>query len=206
MLKKILAGCATATLCFTLASEAKAECDGLYLALRAGVSNPDIGDSNTSGDRLDIDDNLLMISGALGYRYTYFRAEVEYIWHDKSKHSSSTAVPLPDGSNLVTSTSAKFDYKSYMFNVYYDLAPYTWFTPYLQAGIGLTQMEYTFNYADGSNKYDEDNFTWSLGAGISAKMTNRLNLDIGYRYFDMGKIGDGRVHNHEVYGGVRYVF
>lgn len=206
MLNKILAGCAAIVLGLSLATEARAECDGLYIALRGGVSNPDIGDSNTSGDRLDIDDNLLMISGALGYRYTYFRAEVEYIWHDKSKHSSSTSVPLPDDTNLVTKTSAKFDYKSYMFNVYYDLAPYTWFTPYLQAGLGLTQMEYTFNYPNGRHKYDEDNFTWSLGAGISAKMTNRLNLDIGYRYFDMGKIGDGRVHNHEVYGGVRYVF
>ena len=36
-------------------------------------------------------------------------------------------------------------------------------------------------------------------------MTNRLNLDVGYRYYDMGKIGKGKVHNQEIYGGARYV-
>ena len=36
-------------------------------------------------------------------------------------------------------------------------------------------------------------------------MTNKLNLDIGYRYFDFGKLDNAQLHNHEVYGGLRYV-
>ena len=62
-----------------------AECDGIYLGIRGGVAEPDIGAKHTTGDRLDIDDNLFMLSGAIGYRYTYFRAEFEYIWRDKSE-------------------------------------------------------------------------------------------------------------------------
>jgi outer membrane autotransporter protein len=94
-----------------------------------------------------------------------------------------------------------------MFNVYWDLSPYTWFTPYFSAGIGWTEMEYNFTYeGQGTDNYSKDNFTWSAGGGISAKMTNRLNIDAGYRYFDMGKIGKGKIRNHEFYGGVRYVF
>jgi opacity protein-like surface antigen len=57
----------------------------------------------------------------------------------------------------------------------------------------------------------DNSFTWSLGAGISAKITNRLNMDIGYRYYDMGD-GELNVYNgktetdaHEVYMGLRYV-
>ena len=48
-------------------------------------------------------------------------------------------------------------------------------------------MEYKFTYDTGKDSYKEHNFTWVLGGGISAKMTNRLNLDVGYRYYDMGK-------------------
>ena len=107
---------------------------------------------------------------------------------------------------IVYTDSAVNYYDSYMFNMYYDFSPYTWYTPYLKVGIGVTNMKYKFVYDGGTDKYKEDNFTWSIGGGISAKMTNRLNIDVGYRYFDMGKIGDGKVHNHEIYGGVRYVF
>ena len=107
---------------------------------------------------------------------------------------------------IVSTSTGTFEYDSYMFNVYYDFSPYTWFTPYLQAGIGATNLEYKFSYDDGRDSYKKHNFTWVLGGGISAKMTNRLNIDVGYRYYDMGKIGDGKVHNQEIYGGVRYVF
>mgnify|MGYP002534793143 CR=1 FL=1 len=67
-------------------------------------------------------------------------------------------------------------------------------------------MTITNNSVGTKLKMDDDSFTWSLGAGISAKLTNRLNLDVGYRYYDMGELADGDIHNHEVYGGLRYVF
>ena len=69
MLKKMLAGASAVVLGMVAAADAMAECDGIYLGLRGGVAEPDIGDRHTSGDRLDIDDNLFMLSGAIGYRY-----------------------------------------------------------------------------------------------------------------------------------------
>ena len=206
MLKKMLAGASAVVLGLVAAADAMAECDGIYLGLRGGVAEPDIGDRHTSGDRLDIDDNLFMLSGAIGYRYQYFRAEVEYIWRDKSEDSETLVIPMEGRDPIVSTSTGTFEYDSYMFNVYYDFSPYTWFTPYLQAGIGVTNLEYKFSYDDGRDSYKKHNFTWVLGGGISAKMTNRLNIDVGYRYYDMGKIGDGKVHNQEIYGGVRYVF
>lgn len=206
MLKKMLAGASALVLGMVVASSAMADCDGIYLGVRGGVAEPDIGAKSTSGDRLKIDDNLFMMSGAIGYRYTYFRAEVEYIWRDQSEDKETLRIPIAGRPDIVSTSTGEFDYESYMFNVYYDLSPYTWFTPYLQAGMGVTNLEYKFRYDDGSDSYKDHNFTWVLGAGVSAKMTNRLNLDIGYRYFDMGKMGKGKLHNQEIYGGVRYVF
>lgn len=209
MFKKLLTGVSAVIIGCAVVSEAKAECDGIYLGLRGGISNPRIADKSVSatGSQLKIDDNVLMLSGALGYRYGYFRAEVEYIWRDADDDKATISFPGPGGVPITSTDRAEFDYQSYMFNVYWDLSPYTWFTPYFSAGLGWTDLEYKFTYeGQGTDKYSKDNFTWSLGAGISAKMTNRLNLDIGYRFFDMGKMGRGKIRNHEFYGGARYVF
>lgn len=212
MLKRMMIGISAVVLGIAAANSAKAECDGIYLAVRGGGSNPTIDDDSKGSNRFDIGGTDLMLSGALGYRYEYFRAEVEYIWRDTNEDSKTIVLHDADlGRDTVSKSTGEFDYTSYMFNVYWDLSPYTWFTPYLSAGIGWTELEYNFSYSnngipDGSDSYKKDRFTWSVGGGLSAKMTNRLNLDIGYRYFDFGKLGDGQIHNHEFYGGLRYVF
>lgn len=212
MLKRMMIGISAVVLGLAAANSAKAECDGIYLGIRGGGSNPTIDDDSKGSNRFDIGGTDLMLSGALGYRYEYFRAEVEYIWRDTNEDSKTIVIHDPDlGRDTVSKSTGEFDYTSYMFNVYWDLSPYTWFTPYLNAGIGWTELEYNFSYSNngipgGSDSYKKDRFTWSVGGGLSAKMTNRLNLDIGYRYFDFGKLGDGQIHNHEFYGGLRYVF
>ena len=99
-----------------------------------------------------------------------------------------------------------------MFVVYYDFFPYTWFTPFVNAGIGYTNNKLTIRNTsvDVTHNIKANSFTWSLGAGISAKITNRLNMDLGYRYYDMGD--DLNKHNgktettdQEIYMGLRYV-
>ena len=213
-------GLSAVVLGIAAANSARAECDGLYIALRAGGANPTIDDNSKTSNRFDIGGTDLMLSGALGYRYEYFRAEFEYIWRDTNEDKFSV-VKRDDDFEQTTTNSGKgeFDYTSYMFNIYVDLSPYTWFTPYINAGVGATQLEYKFSYKNtttgddgetyttgGSDSYKRTRFTWSVGGGLSAKMTNRLNLDAGYRYFDFGKLGGGQIHNHEFYGGMRYVF
>ena len=50
------------------------------------------------------------------------------------------------------------------------------------------------------------NIKKTISPGLSAQVTTRFNIDVGYRYYDMGELADGDIHNHEVYGGLRYVF
>ena len=211
-MKKILLTAAIATTLFLTTNTALASCDGPYLAIRGGVANHTLGDKDENDamdKKLSIDDNSLMISGALGYRYRYFRIEAEYVWRKDYEDSVTGRYRRPDGSYRTSTRSVEFSSKSYMANIYWDLSPYTMFTPYVSAGLGITQLEYVFKNNDSYNnhkKYEEDNFTWSVGGGISAQVTSRFNIDLGYRYYDMGEIENGAVHNHEVYVGARYTF
>lgn len=205
-MNKLLLSASALTLALGLTGEAMADCNGMYLAARGGVAkhkieNPKKGGTGNSMN--DFDKTKLMLSGALGYRYDYFRIEGEYVWRDNIK--------LKNSDNSGAESRRNFKSYSYMLNGYFDLAPYSWLTPYVGAGIGYTRLKYksTINLpglsvVDGKNK--EGNFTWSVGGGLTVKVTNRFNVDAGYRYYDMGKINKADVDAHEIYGGVRYVF
>ena len=181
-----------------------AECDGFYLAGRIGQAKIEVEDARGLDESASdgvINKKRLFLSGAIGYRHEHWRAELEYIWRKKNEKS------------VTEFSKVNFKSNSYMFVVYYDFFPYTWFTPFISAGIGYTDNKLTIKNTsvDTTLNIKADSFTWSIGAGISAKITNRLNMDIGYRYYDMGD-GELNIYNgktettdHEVYMGVRYV-
>ena len=199
-MKKLLLTASAFAFVAVLSAPAHAECDGFYGALRAGVAQHDVpGDvTGAESETIKYDDNRLMISGALGYRYKHFRGELEYVWR---KHI--------DGNDPYYSEKAKT--YSYMLNAYWDFMPYHWWSPYVNAGIGLSQLSFlnydTTNPSAGTDIDEETmKFTWSVGVGLSLKVTNRLNVDAGYRYFDLGSVQSSDITAQEVYGGLRYVF
>ena len=200
MNKLILALLAGTFLC----SNAMADCNGFYLGGRGGIVKHDYSKKGNSGINTDgLDKNKLMLSGALGYRYNYFRTELEYVWRHKSEKKFSEGA----------GDSQKYNFKtySYMLNGYFDFAPYRWFTPYVGAGIGFTSMKYKDSYSTGGTHVENGNYkptrlTWSVGGGLSVKVTNRFNVDAGYRYYDMGSIKHADITAHEIYTGLRYVF
>lgn len=201
MTKKIMLLLITALVLQT--STVLAECDGFYLAGRVGQAKYKLeeargGVDSQSSDYV-VDKKRLLLSGAIGYRYEHFRAELEYVWR---KNNSK---------QITEFMNAKFKSPSYMFVVYYDFFPYSWFTPFVGAGVGYTRSRLQLSNSAVDVKYNikENAFTWSLGAGISAKVTNRLNVDLGYRYYDMGNLstlnGKTDLDNQEIYLGLRYV-
>jgi len=197
-MKKMLLATSAVALCAVFSAPAHAECDGIYGALRAGYVKHDADDLQGK-----LDERRFMMSGALGYRWEYFRTELEYVWR---KYNVDTSVP---GSRALLKTY------SYMWNAYYDILPYHWWSPFVGGGIGFTKTRYR-DVAGGLAVADwaTTKFTWSLGGGLSLKVTNRLNLDVGYRYYKFGKPKANAFSGHgtydvtaqEVYGGIRYVF
>ena len=203
-MKKLLLTASALVLTMSLAHNAAADCNGLYLGIRSGVTKHYHKDQEANTKKLKYR-NAFMLSGAAGWRYDYFRTELEYVWRDKIKEQLAQAPGLTDRRNLQT--------QSYMWNNYIDFAPYHWLTPYIGAGIGFTKMKFKeTSYSEFAGKVirdvqkDTTRFTWSVGGGLSVKVTNRFNVDAGYRYYDMNSIGEQEITAHEIYGGVRYVF
>ena len=205
-MKKLLLSASALVLGMTIASSANADCNGIYLGVRGGIVDYNYSKSS-SGNLKQLDKKKLMLSGAIGYRYDYWRTELEYVWRDSNKWSKSN----PGGGGVDLS----FKSYSYMWNNYIDFAPYYWLSPYAGVGLGFTKMKFNSKSCDAFGYCTDDNswfnhsptrFTWTLGGGLTVKVTNRFNVDAGYRYYDMGAIHKMDVHAHEIYGGMRYVF
>lgn len=196
-MKKLMLTASALVLGLTLAAPVMAECNGIYVAGRGGVFKNDFKKKQTHEfEQKDMDKSKLMLSAAVGYRYDYWRTELEYVWRDNNERENEFQ---------------KRTFRTYsgMWNNYIDIFPYEWISPYAGVGIGYTKLKYSAKdkiegFDHGSNK--KSNFTWSVGGGLTVKVTNRINVDAGYRYYDIGSFGHEDVTLQEVYGGLRYVF
>ena len=202
-MQKKLFTIASALLLSTAIAGSAAARDGWYFAVRGGVTNSnlnDVSEDSTTTATADIDfDNVWMMSGAVGYRYSYFRAELEYSYHEDHDETS------PSGKS-----GTEFGSQNLMLNGYIDFMPNYVISPYISGGIGWAKVKMDTFYTAGSARQEDNNdvnnFAWSVGAGLTVRINKCLNLDGGYRYIDMGDIDSANVNAHEWYFGLRYTF
>ena len=127
-------------------------------------------------------------------------------------------------------------------NGYLDLGTWDGFTPYIGAGAGVSwariqqSVNFTLNglpcqarcgFRDGINRvvtfadFDRSQsnntyrFAWAVMAGVAIAMTDHAQLDVGYRFLDLGTITGispvtgtsvtQRVRANEVRAGIRYM-
>ncbi|HUZ91763.1 MAG TPA: outer membrane beta-barrel protein [Methylocella sp.] len=127
-------------------------------------------------------------------------------------------------------------------NGYFDLGTWSGFTPYVGAGAGVTwarakQSVYWtygdnlpcqtscgfaspsgntyFGYFDSSQSRMDYQFAWAVMAGVTISMTEQAQLDVGYRFLDLGNVTGisgvtgasvtQRVFVNELRAGVRYM-
>lgn len=188
------------------------------------------------------------VSGVIGLGYQFmdiFRADVtaEYF---EGRFDGSSLTPTPcagegAGTSCAFSHSANFSALGLMANAYVDLATLAGFTPYLGAGLGATHIDWKTVHessaciagggtcaglAGGASYQGRDSwrFTYALMAGVSYEVTDRLKLDMGYRFsrigggnmFDFGaealagasgaKGHDDGLTRHEIRVGLRFAF
>lgn len=201
-MKKSMVTLASALVLSMAAASTASARDGFYLAVRGGMDSYNLNDKDDSAavsSRADFGD-VWMMSGAIGYRYSYFRIEAEYVYRDDSDDT------YPAGSGPIEGKRhSVLESDSFMANAYIDFMPNYWISPYVSGGIGWTRLDVT-NTDSRTYTYSSDNFTWSLGGGLSLRLNRCLNLDAGYRYVDMGDIEKANVNAHEYYGGLRFTF
>ncbi|MBP1875164.1 opacity protein-like surface antigen [Ensifer adhaerens] len=188
------------------------------------------------------------LSGAIGFGYQItdtVRADLTADYFegrfDGSAVGASPCAGQGAGTSCALSTTADFSALGLMANAYVDFGTLAGFTPYLGAGIGATNLRWNTAFASEScvagggacaggpttpsfDGHDSWRFTYALMAGVSYDLSDRLKLDVGYRYSHIGdgemfgfgaealagasgaKGFDDGLSRHEIRAGLRFAF
>ncbi len=139
--------------------------------------------------------------------------------------------PMGDGGR--EDTQNRLSVNTLMVNTYYDFRNSSAFTPWVSVGLGYARVHHKATYTDTSwnesgeisdisalhySGYD-NNFAWSIGAGVRYDVTPDIALDLSYRYLDAGKSSlsykdtegdkyksEADVKSHDIMFGVTYHF
>jgi opacity protein-like surface antigen len=138
----------------------------------------------------DIDNSWLAGAGfGCGSGPGGIRAEVMFDLCADRDVTGALAAPL--GGTLSTSIQSP----TIMFNAYYDFAHWGSFVPYVGAGVGVARNEMdgvTFSTSPNTQSGDTNwSLAWSVMAGAGFQLSERVILDLGYRFIDMGKTQSG---------------
>ncbi|MEO5756163.1 MAG: outer membrane protein [Mesorhizobium sp.] len=166
--------------------------------------------------------------GGVGYQINqHFRTDLTADWMFSSKFSGSTNGFCGIAQDPCTSSdSSSYSALLLLANAYVDIGTWHGVTPYVGAGIGGAWMKWdTLHNTDIDGSFEHAGgkgwrFAYALMAGASYCLTDRVKLDVGYRFshinggrmFDYASdsnVGPGYDHgisNHEVRGGLRYQF
>jgi opacity protein-like surface antigen len=166
------------------------------------------------------------VGGGVGYKINrYFRTDLTADYWAKSKFTGQTS----DGTETSVDTS-NLSALLLLANAYVDLGTWNRITPYVGAGIGGAYVRWddlhnSFPGVDDRHAGGKGwRFAYALMAGASYCLTDKLDLDVGYRfshinggkmfsYADSSAGGPGAgpgfdrgMNTHEVRGGLRYSF
>ena len=132
MKKGFVTACSALALVLGVSSVAEAR-DGFYLAARGGMTWNSLNNKDDDVTKAAVSDldSVGMYSGAVGYKYKYFRAELEYVARDDAEEDV-----ISTGQHTSTATVSS---TSYMLNLYVDLMPNYWISPYFGGGIGMSE-------------------------------------------------------------------
>ena len=84
----------------------------------------------------------------------------------------------------------------FLANGYVDIGTWRGVTPFVHAGVGLAAHSFRgLNDNGGAVALDAHptNLAWAVGAGLAFSVTPNFNIEVGYRYIDMGGIGSNRL-------------
>lgn len=95
-------------------------------------------------------------------------------------------------------------------NAYVDLGTWYGVTPFAGVGLGVAHVQLTdhrdINVPTGGVAYSPDtattNFAWALYAGLGYEVSERLSLELAYRYLNMG---DAEAGNLATFTGVNNI-
>lgn len=212
-IKKILA--LSITLAFVAPTLAKDE--GFYATALLGASQQ-INEPAAYGNNIAVDadfpsmfdaDNGTVGGIGIGYKFNnQFRVEGRIGYHDSSYDSQRFGTGARDGEEYIL--KGKVENTTYTIEGFYDFSNNTSFTPYIKAGIGLSDNSFSAklggagvaafdafdgavdgyygNYADG----DSSEFSWNAGIGVNYQLTEVTSVYAEYQYASFGDVSTGQ--------------
>ena len=157
--------------------------------------------------KLDFKDSGVM-GGSLevGVKLDQFRVGLEGYYNDKMK----------DNLNLFLIVPVELESKGLFLNGYYDFKlpdNLKKVKPYVGGGIGYSWLKETIKlseYGESDVSIKDKDWGWNVGLGCGYELNQNLDLTLGYRYENLGKIKDSdsknEFTNHKVSLGLRYTF
>lgn len=120
------------------------------------------------------------------------RAELELALRGNSHYSQGAS---HQGGRQSESFKCLYNATTLLAAFYYDHHNQTSFVPYLMAGAGLAFIYGNFNYRARvaseefriSDSRSFTNFAWTVGSGLAWQFSERLAIDLGYRYLYLGR-------------------
>ena len=165
---------------------------GLYIGFRGGGSLADFDIPWSTSSHGNADKKDIAFTGGMvgGLRIRHFRVEVEYL-------------------TMTSQSSGDYEQEldTFMAQTYFDLPLKSVLRPFINLGFGYYKAAFKRKkeWSDSAKS-----FTWGGGGGLTLAISTANNLDLGYRYLDIGrfKTRDGSVEqdNHVFYFGWRHVF
>ncbi|GAB3105202.1 porin family protein [Aestuariicella hydrocarbonica] len=145
-------------------------------------------------------------SFALGMGFNEFRLELEYAVSDTDidTHQGVSAAGIPLGTidagvllsgnvgdlgisvaDLVADGRGEVDSETYFLNLYYDIDTGTGFTPFLGMGVGMTNVEVSYQ-PSGVMVIDDDDdvLSYQFLAGVGYDFNEHVTLSLAFKYRD----------------------
>ncbi|MBQ8345981.1 MAG: porin family protein [Alphaproteobacteria bacterium] len=175
-------------------------------------------DLSASLDGYDIDYENLGLNVALGTKVNEnMRVEFEIAY--RGEDSVNESYVYEDSGYLYGGQDdISLSTMSYMINGYYDFYNQSSLTPYVGLGLGLAKVKYENEWWEDSSmgifsgkwKASKTKMVWNVAAGLSYKINEKTNLDLGYRYVDYGSFSKEEskfeTKANEFSLGVRFAF
>lgn len=209
-------------------STAFALTDNYYAAVKLAYSSQKANNMDTSlrpgiGQFIEGEDKKDKITPVLALGYDYknnWRTEAEFSFEKAYEYTSGST-------NFPTSFNHhKVKTQSLFLNAYRDFDVYRNVSLFGSLGIGVAKIKSSGWQGVENRQYSSNTDTqlaYSVGAGMSYKPMSKLNVDLGYRYIDLGKVESGlnkftnvrglqdeqmkaHLEKNEFYLGMRYGF
>lgn len=167
---------------------------GIYYGIKGGINTAGSDSKLPTSEELDLKGGNPFAAANVGLKLLDFRFELEYAYRYKfNKYNNGIKEKNINAQNL-------------MANAYYNFLELPLLKFYINGGVGNTK------FSGVSGIKNEDNFTWNAGLGVNFSLIDIINLDVGYRYVDMGdlEIKNNNLKlaqkSHDIYAGLRFGF